>query len=431
MREQWRIWRAALLWLMLLAPFFFLTYGQVNQFTQTRVDVGSIVFGWEHNIPFLPWTIIPYWSLDLLYGLALFVCTSYRELHRLGIRLVLASLLACLGFLLFPLRFSFTRPSVTGPMGWLFQQLEQFDLPYNQSPSLHIILCWLLWCHYRHHVTERLQWLNSGVFLLIAVSVLTTWQHHVIDVVSGLGVGLFISWLVPEHDMWQWHVPDKRRRQLAWRYAMGMMVCTAAACYLPVLWWGVIAMGIIAISYAGLGVTGFQKNAQGQLSLATRYLLLPWRWGAWATVRYYMRHLPAESLVHDGVSLGYYPRQPVKAAAVLDLTCEFSKAAVVEQAQSTYLAVPMLDLTLPDQRELSAAVTALAQLHQQYQTVLVHCALGLTRSAVVIAAWLLAHQHAASAEEAMEEVRQARPHVLFPPQSSCYLTLWHQRYQNE
>ena len=63
----------AALWLALLAPFFYSTYGFANWLASRRDDVGSIVFGWEHDIPFMAWTIVPYWSINLFYGLSLFV----------------------------------------------------------------------------------------------------------------------------------------------------------------------------------------------------------------------------------------------------------------------------------------------------------------------------------------------------------------------
>ncbi|HNE01001.1 MAG TPA: serine/threonine protein phosphatase, partial [Plasticicumulans sp.] len=75
-----RPWPRALLWLAVLGPLFFLSYGAANWLASRRAGVGSLVFDWEHAIPFWPWTILPYWSIDLLYALPLFVCTTRREL---------------------------------------------------------------------------------------------------------------------------------------------------------------------------------------------------------------------------------------------------------------------------------------------------------------------------------------------------------------
>ena len=48
----------------------------------------SIVFAWERSIPFLDWTIIPYWSINVFYGLSLFVCATRTELDTHARRLL-------------------------------------------------------------------------------------------------------------------------------------------------------------------------------------------------------------------------------------------------------------------------------------------------------------------------------------------------------
>ena len=143
-----RPWGRAFGWLAFLGPFFFATYGFATWATAQRPHVGALVFDWERMIPFLPWTIVPYWSIDLLYGLSLFTCTDRRELDTHAKRLLTAQIVAVCCFLLFPLTFTFERPMSDGVFGWLFQVLGLFDKPFNQAPSLHVALLVVLWAQY-------------------------------------------------------------------------------------------------------------------------------------------------------------------------------------------------------------------------------------------------------------------------------------------
>ena len=117
------LWRRALAWLCLLGPFFFASYGTANWLAAQRADVGSIVFAWEYSIPFVRWTIVPYWSIDAFYAASLFVCTSKAELDTHAKRLLTAQIGAVMCFIAFPLRFTFVRPETGGLDGFLFTAL--------------------------------------------------------------------------------------------------------------------------------------------------------------------------------------------------------------------------------------------------------------------------------------------------------------------
>src|SRR5262249_995753 len=170
------------LWLLFLAPFFYLAYGTANWLASQRAHVGSIVFGWERHIPFLAWTIIPYWSINLLYGLSLLLNTTKQGVDRLAARYLTAEGIARARFILFPLTVIWVRPETSGVPGFLFAVLGGFDKPFNQAPSLHVALLVIVWDHWRDRLggLARLAWHVWCV--IIVLSVLTTYQHHFIDI---------------------------------------------------------------------------------------------------------------------------------------------------------------------------------------------------------------------------------------------------------
>jgi protein-tyrosine phosphatase len=412
------IWRRAAVWLVCLGPFFFASYGFANWFASTRPNVGAIAFEWEHGIPFWPWTIVPYWSLDLFYAISLFVCTTRREVDRQGQRLLLTQLISVACFLLFPLRFSFDRPQSDGVFGALFNALTSFDKPFNQAPSLHISLLVVVWSRLAHHIASRAGRIVLHAWMtLIGASILTTYQHHFIDLPTGLAVGFFVLWALPiegPSPLAQLRfTTDRKRRRLAFFYCAGAFLCTALSFFGGSwLWllWPALSLACVALIYAAIGERGFQKGANGRLSTGARGLLAPYLAGAWLNSRLWTRKHPDASEVLDGVSIGRIPtaRELSRFNAIVDLSAEVSCG---DYAARGYRSIPVLDLTQPSDEHLRDAADAIESARTR-GPVLVCCALGYSRSAAAVVAWLLHTQRAHSFEEAVAIVRKARPRIV-------------------
>jgi protein-tyrosine phosphatase len=71
----------------------------------------------------------------------------------------------------------------------------------------------------------------------------------------------------------------------------------------------------------------------------------------------------------------------------------------------------MLDLVVPAPAQLARATAEIEQA-RAVGRVLVCCALGYSRSAAAVAAWLLTTGRAASADAAIAEIRRARPRIV-------------------
>jgi membrane-associated phospholipid phosphatase len=418
-----RPWRRALAWLAFLGPFFFVSYGFANWTAAQRVNLPSIAFDWERAIPFWAWTILPYWSIDLLYGLSLFVCSSRRELDTHAKRLLTAQLVAVTCFVIVPLRFSFTQPASDGVWGSMFAALAQFDQPFNQMPSLHLALAAILWALYARKLTGFARSAMTVWFLLIGASALTTYQHHFIDIPTGLLLGLLCVWAWPFADEgdgrsiaahWRW-TRDRYRRRLAAIYASGAIVLALLAFaqggWALWLWWPAVSLMLVALAYAAIGAGAFQKRGDGRLSLAARWLFAPYRAGAWVNSRAWTFVDPRPVTVADGVCLGRVPTARELARLprtnVIDLTAEFQ----LRTGERALVAIPMLDLVAPSAFELARAAEAIERLRTR-GSVLVCCALGASRSACAVAAWLLATGRAPDVASALSAVRAARSRVV-------------------
>lgn len=409
------LWQRGLVWLLLLGPLFFASYGAANHFTAARPEVPSIVFGWERHLPFWPWTIVPYWSIDFFYAASLLLCRSRLELARHARRLLTAQVLCIAGFVLAPLRFSMPRPRVEGPFGALFDALAGFDLPFNQAPSLHIVLLLVLWDFYRRRLHGAGKLAAHVWSALVGLSVLTTYQHHFIDIPTGLLVGAACLWLWPldgDRPRWSWTDSPKRRR-LAGAYAAAAIVFALIAGidrWTWSLYWPAVSLALVAACYAGLGAEGLQKRAGGRHSLGSRLLLWPYRAGAWLNARWWTHGLPSSVAIGDGrVWLGRAPlpweRDHRRFPQIVDLAAELALH------RSGVHSIAWLDLVEASPEQLLHVARAVEEAAVR-GPVLVCCALGFSRSAAVAAVWLGVYGPPLSSEDAVREIRTARPQAV-------------------
>jgi protein-tyrosine phosphatase/membrane-associated phospholipid phosphatase len=412
-------WAAAFKATALTSLLFVVAYNACNQLTHVRPDVGVWAFAWERAWPVVPAMIVPYWSIDLLFVLAPFLCLNAEEVavHRRRIVFVIAG--GALGFLLIPLRFAFARPEVHGFFAPWFTALYTFDYPHNLFPSLHIALRTLLADFYVRHSRGAGRWLVHGWFSLIGVSTLLTWQHHLVDVVGGFwlaGIALHLFRFDEPAP------PRARNVTVAVLYGLGAVACTQLA-RLSWPWsflfiWPAFALGTAAFGYSGHG--SIYRKVEGRLTWTTKLLFAPLLAGQWISWWYYRRQSAHWSELTPRVWLGPVLRESEARAAavagvtaVLDLTVEFSRPRAFEQTR--YLNLPVLDLTAPNPAQLAEAV-AFIERESAAGIVFIHCKAGYSRTAGAAAAWLVSSGRATAAPDAFAQLVAVRPRIVIRPE---------------
>jgi hypothetical protein len=419
-------WREATLWALAAGTFFILTYSAANWLGAQRSGVPSIVFAWERYIPFVAWTIIPYWSTDLVFAFSFFICSTRCEVQLHAKRLIAAQVFCVAVFLLFPLCYSAEHPVPAAPFNFFFRVLGSFDMPFNQAPSLHLAITTILWAKYSEHTRGLTRLLLRMWLVLTGVSTLTTYQHHFIDLPTGVWVGLFCLVLFPEKE-WERRIAIQRRGlKLSVLYGIGSMslIITSVRVGGPswLLLWPAGALLVVALAYA-VGSPYLLRSRSGKMSFAAAVLLAPYlaaaKMNSWCWGR---NQSPAEEIV-PGLWLGRMmtrrERNRLQIASVVNLAPELP----IDTYGINTRSVPMLDLLVPSATELDAAVSAIEELRTERPT-LISCALGYSRSATVTAAWLLARRFAPTVDSAIEMVRSRRRRIALSADHRARLKSW-------
>src|SRR6266404_6910253 len=333
-----------------LSVLFLVVYSGCNWITGQRSHVGSFYFQWERGIPFVPFMILPYMSIDLFFVAAPFFCRTEQELRIFSRRVIAAILIAGLCFLLFPLRFAFPRPQASGWLGAVFDWFRGVDLPFNLFPSLHAALLLLLVDVYARNLRGIFLLAVMSWFFLIALSPLLTYQHHVIDIVGGFVLAGYCFYLFREPTL---ALPVVVNRRIGWYYAAGAAgVLLMGAIFWPwgvLLLWPTIALGIVASAYFGAGSIVFHET-KGKLPWSTRFVLAPCLLGQYLSLLYYRSRCRSWDEVTPRIWIGgkLGSRSANKAlccgmTSVLDLSAEFSEAKPFRKIN--YRNIPVLDLT--------------------------------------------------------------------------------------
>jgi protein-tyrosine phosphatase len=151
-------------------------------------------------------------------------------------------------------------------------------------------------------------------------------------------------------------------------------------------------------------------------------------------MRLFHLHAPEQpwSEVAPGLILGRRPTSLDAAAfrtlgvtAILDLCAELP-ATAARTGREVYLSLPVLDYDSPTAEQLDEAVRWIEQ-HRHIGPVYIHCALGRSRSATVVAAWKIATGAPDDLDTLEQGIRTDHPPVNLMPRQRLLLEEWRRR----
>jgi len=145
----------------------------------------------ELAIPFLPFMIVPYLSMFVLFVIPPLQLAP-RELTHLAARLVVASVIGGVIFVCWPSTIGFADRADAGIWQPLYDRIYAIDSHFNAVPSFHVIYTATILLVMIEAATPRLRVGYALWLIVVCASTVLTHRHHLLDVASGLAVAFAV-----------------------------------------------------------------------------------------------------------------------------------------------------------------------------------------------------------------------------------------------
>lgn len=171
---------------------FSLVWTAAHELSDLRAVRLPLTFAWEADIPFQPWILPLYFSLDAAVIALPLIFRSGREALPPMSLLLVQVVIAAPFFVLLPIENAYTNDMPTGVWGaYLFEPLGMKNVSqWNQTPSLHVTYSLTVATVIsRRFGGPARRWVTPLAFawaVPVSISTMLVHEHHVICVAGGL-----------------------------------------------------------------------------------------------------------------------------------------------------------------------------------------------------------------------------------------------------
>ncbi|HKA79908.1 MAG TPA: phosphatase PAP2 family protein [Xanthobacteraceae bacterium] len=182
--------------LLIGALVFFPIYIGCAALTEARGNALHLYAQWELAIPFWPFMIVPYLSMFVLFLMPPLQLDAF-ELRALVRRLLVASLIGGIVFLVLPAQLGFAERTDAGIWQGVYDTIYRLDNRYNTVPSFHVIYTASILLAFMAVATAPLRRIYLAWLVIVCASTVLTHRHHLADVAAGLAIAVGVRAVFP------------------------------------------------------------------------------------------------------------------------------------------------------------------------------------------------------------------------------------------